>query len=517
MLVDFRQLDDGAALETDICIIGAGAAGISMALTLAESRRRVLLLEGGGLEFEPDTQALYEGEVVGAPYASLDLPRLRFFGGTTNHWDGHCRPLDPIDFEVRPWVPFSGWPIDRTTLDPFYETAQKVCELGPMQYDTAKWEGLSGKIVPFDAARVKNRMWQYSPPTRFGERYRDDLEQSKNVTVLLHGNAIELLTPRSAGRVDGVRIKSLQGKERTVRANVFVVACGGIENPRLLLSSNKVHSAGMGNEHGLVGRFFLEHPHAIVAYAIPTSKQENYEAYYSSVEIAGVPIQVKPGISEDVQKRLKILNGCIDIGYGYDRSPGYLGLFNIVRNLKRGRVPDAFGESLVRVISDLGGAGTGLYRHATGENVMWFGSNFEQAPNPDSRVTLSTERDALGSPRAKLDWRLSPIDKHSVRVACKIVGEELARLGLARMRMDEWFLADDTTWVDLAGHFHHMGTTRMSDDPSRGVVDKNCRVHGMSNLYIAGSSVFATAGYANATLTIVALALRLADHLRHRS
>mgnify|MGYP001618032562 CR=1 FL=1 len=265
-----------------------------------------------------------------------------------------------------------------------------------------------------------------------------------------------------------------------------------------------------------MGRYFLEHPHAIVAYAIPQTALDRYVAYYRSVEVAGIPIQVKPGVSEEIQRREEILNGCIDVGYGYDRSPGYLGVYHIMRNLRRGRMPSNFDMSLVQVLSDLDGAASGLYRQLRGRNVLWFGANFEQAPNPDSRVLLSAERDRLGCRQATLDWRLSAIDKHSLRVGCRIVGEELARLGLARMRMDAWLLKDDSSWSDLEGHFHHMGTTRMSDDPTSGVVDADCRVHGVSNLYVAGSSVFPTCGYANATLTIVALALRLADHLQKK-
>lgn len=517
MFVDFRKLGQNSRLDTDICIIGAGAAGITIACELARTYRRVVLVESGDFEFDAATQALYQGEVVGEPYPALDTPRLRLFGGTTNHWAGHCRPLDPIDFQVRPWISHSGWPIDRPTLEPFYARAQKVCDLGPPNYVADEWPQLAEFLIPFQPTRLVNRMWQYSPPTRFGEKFREDLERSRSVSVLLNANAVEVVLAPSGAQVTGVRLKSLDGKEGVIRARQFVLACGGIENARLLLDSNGVERDGVGNRRGLVGRYFLEHPHAIVAYAIPETPIARYEAYYASVEVDGIPIQVKPGVSEIAQRELKILNGCIDLGYGFDRSPGYLGIYHIIRNVRRGRMPSDVDEAIWRVLMDLDGAGAGLYRELKGRKALWFGANFEQAPNPDSRVLLSAERDALGAHRVKLDWRLSHIDKRSVRVACKIVGEELGRLGLARMRLDDWFLANDTTWNDLEGHFHHMGTTRMSDDPSMGVVDRNCKVHGVPNLYIAGSSVFPTCGYANATLTIVALALRLADHLGDRS
>jgi choline dehydrogenase-like flavoprotein len=222
-------------------------------------------------------------------------------------------------------------------------------------------------------------------------------------------------------------------------------------------------------------------------------------------------------VPESMQRNLKIPNGCIDIGFGFDRSQGYLAVHRIVKDVLQGRIPSRLGNAVLSAIGDIDGLATGIYRRLTTENVFWFSANFEQTPNPDSRVTLSSKRDALGLRRVQLDWRLLPIDKQAVRLACRILGEELARLGIARMRMDKWLLAEDATWEEIRARWHQMGTTRMSDDSARGVVDRDCRVHGIRNLYVAGSSVFATTGYANPTLTIVALALRLADLLRVRA
>lgn len=177
-------------------------------------------------------------------------------------------------------------------------------------------------------------------------------------------------------------------------------------------------------------------------------------------------------------------------------------------------MPDELGDAVLDMVSDLDGLAAGVYRRLTDQRVLWFGANTEQVPNPESRVTLAAERDAVGVPRPKLDWQLTMQDKEATRRACRMVGEELARLGIGRMRLDDWLLADGDDWQGLDVRYHHMGTTRMSDDPKQGVVDADCRVHGIDNLYIAGSSVFPTSGYANPTLTIVAMAIRLADHLR---
>jgi choline dehydrogenase-like flavoprotein len=474
----------------------------------------VLLVESGGLDFDPDIQALYKGQLTGATQLPMDESRLRFLGGSTNHWDGHCRPLDPIDFETRSWVPHSGWPFNYQHLHPFYERAQVWCELSDMEYEPRRWEGLRPSLIGFDPARLSNRMWQFSPPTRFGERYRPDLEDSQRIRVLYHANVLEIVPNAGATKVEALRLKTMGGKEARVTARTFVLACGGIENARLLLDSDSVAKTGLGNGNDLVGRFFLEHPHAILGYAVPFVNVERFPAYYNSVEVSGIQMQVKPGMPEAVQREKQILNGCIDLGYGYDRSEGYMALRNATKGFSGGRMPDGFGRALLQIVGDLDGTAVGLYRRIQKEHVFWFGANFEQAPNPDSRVTLLPERNAIGARRARVDWQLSEIDKASTLFGCRVVGEELARLGMGRTKIDAWLLEGGRAWQGVMGHCHHMGTTRMHDDPKRGVVDRNGRVHGIGNLYVAGSSVFPTSGYANATLTIVALAMRLADHLK---
>lgn len=518
MFQDFRSGEDGAVIETDICVIGGGAAGITLALGLADSRRAVCMVESGGLDFDPVTQALYEGAVVGGPFPALDQVRLRYFGGTTNHWDGHCRPLDPIDFERRPWVPYSGWPITRQDLDPYYARAQPILELGPYQYETEAWQEALPGLFAFRPERIYNSLWQHSPPTRFGERYRDALGRAENIRVLLNANAVEIVANEGATAVTEVRLKTLDGKAGSVRPRVVVLATGGIENARLLLASSRVMKAGLGNGNDLVGRFFLEHPHALIAFAVGTVDTKRHAVYFDEAVVPTPtgPVAIRSGasLSETLQREHRLLNANVNIGYGFDRSEGYLTLRSVVKALGNGELPDGLGGAVLAMAGDLDGLAAGLFRRITNENVFWFGANTEQAPNPDSRITLDGERDALGMPRVRLDWRLLPLEKRTTRFACRLVGEELARLGVARMRMDPWLLAEDGTWRELGVRYHHMGTTRMSDDPKHGVVDRDCRVHGIANLYVAGSSVFPTTGYANPTFTICALALRLADHLR---
>jgi choline dehydrogenase-like flavoprotein len=512
--MDLAKLEPGSTLEADIAIIGAGAAGITIACEMSRRGREIWLVESGDFDFDVDTQALYEGKNIGTPYAPLDIGRLRYFGGSTNHWTGFCRPLDAIDFERRDWVPHSGWPITRWDLDPFYARAQEYCQLGPYRYDASAWPGVKDMVLPFAPDKLGTRVWQISPPTRFGEVYRDRLVKATDVRVLMHANVTDIVVNADASAVASVSLSTLHGRTATLRPRTLIVACGGIENARLLLASTGVEKTGVGNRNDLVGRFFMEHPHALAAYAVRKVDLGRFALYYGeSKQSDGTVLHAKPGLAEPLQRQRRLLSGCVDLGYGYDRSGGYLALRDLDKNLSRGRF-ERFGRDVLDVLGDLDDAAGGLYRTASHEAVLWLASNSEQLPDPESRVTLGDDKDALGMKRVKLDWRVSEVEKKHVRTVCTIVGEELARLNLGRLRIDHWLMTDDPRWHDIEGRFHHMGTTRMSDDAKQGVVDRDGRVHGYGNLYIAGSSIFTTSGYANPTLTIVALAIRLADYLK---
>lgn len=226
LIVDGRTIPAKTSLETGCVIIGAGAAGITLARTLAERGIEVCLIESGGLDFDPVVQSLYEGSTSGIGYAPLDQTRLRYLGGSTNHWGGWCRPLDAIDFERRDWIPWSGWPISRATLDPYYRQAQAICELGPFEYDRiAFWSSQSpdaGQAV--DSADIRTGVFQFSPPTFFGERYRLDLETLPHLQCIVNATIIGFDTDADGGSVTGLRIATLAHNRFQVRASVYVLA-----------------------------------------------------------------------------------------------------------------------------------------------------------------------------------------------------------------------------------------------------------------------------------------------------
>lgn len=516
MLVDFRQLEK-KEIDADLCIVGAGAAGITLARAFIGTGIRVCLLESGGFEYDASIQELYSGEDTGfhEPYG-LAGSRLRYFGGTTNHWVGHCAPLAKMDFEVRPWLPHSGWPIQKADLDPYYEAAQTLCEVGPYRYDLSDFPERFRQAPPFAGDKVLMRVWRLSPPTRFGTRYRRDLEQADNVRVYLHANVTELEASRDTSRVNVARLRTLDGQTGRVRAKYFVLACGGIENARILLLSNRVASRGLGNGHDLVGRFYMDHPKMEGAAIALVEDDQPFKTLLGNFRKDSVQLETMLCASEESQRREQTLNWAAQFSFAPESEEWAAALRDIRDSWRAGRWPDDFSQKVWAVMSDLDSAAKGLYRRF-GPRPLSILARLESAPDPNNRITLTQERDTLGQNKVRRYWRPALPEKHTVRSAMRILGEELGRLGLGRVKLADWLLREDNEWPDnLSGGPHHIGTTRMASDPRKGVVDATCRVHGMDNLYIAGSSVFPASGYAHPTLTIVALALRLADQLKQR-
>jgi choline dehydrogenase-like flavoprotein len=518
MLLDARGIPSGEVLEADLCVVGGGPAGITVALALKERAIKVVLLESGGMSPDDDAQALNCGTATGHEYYALDACRLRGLGGSTNFWGGWCRPLDDEDFEERDWVPHSGWPIAKSDLVPYYARAQRVCRLGPYEYDVDGWNGDAQRRSGAEPAALTDTMFQVGP-TRFGIEYRRELERASNVTLVMHANATELEMDATSRRVARVRAATLCGGRFDVAASVFVLAAGGIENPRLLLASRH-ERRGVGNEHDLVGRFFADHLHVAVGMLQPIN---GASAFYAERQTRGVRVRGGMSLSAGVRRR-KRLYGCGLTLHNCDnphdvlrptRMPdGYESLRLLMKSVRRRQRPRRVWRHLANVVTGLDTAAALAYRKVVTPRVraLTVGCRAEQAPNPDSRVTLDDTKDRFGVPRARLHWQVSAGDIETLTEVQKLWPRELSRLGRV-----EPFPTEGDGWLDrVAAGAHHTGTTRMHRDPRRGVVDEHCRVHGTSNLYVAGSSVFPTAGWAPPTLTIVALALRLADHLRTR-
>ena len=511
MHTDARTLEDGALIEGDLCIVGAGAAGLSMAMEWIGASRTVILLEGGGFNYEPQMQALYAGKSLGDPYqVPLEAARLHYFGGTTGHWAGWCAPMDPMDFQKRDWVPHSGWPFQREHLDPFYERAQAYVELGPYAYDVADYEAMdpSRKRLPFDEEKIWTKMWQFSPPTRFGTRYRDAIIDAENIHLYTYANVTEVEANESVRAVTGLRAQTIDGKRHRVRARRYVLACGSIQNARILLASNRQAPAGLGNDRDLVGRFFMEHLEMGGAQLI-LEKPDPMRMY--ALRFAGHRTPTgELAVSEQAQRQHRILNGTASLRPGTfpEEMRSFFQRFSEGGFRRWMRSDEPAKEAPQR-------PSAWPATPDEGRRDYQLQSRAEQMPNPASRVVLSAEKDALGMPLADLHWKLSELDKRSMRTFFEMVAHEFGRTGVGRVQILDWLLEDDVTWPSfLSGGFHHMGTTRMHDDPGQGVLDGNAKVHGVGNLYVAGASAFPTSGAPNPTLTLIALSLRLSDHLK---
>jgi len=517
MLVDFREVA-GTQLQADACVIGAGPAGIAIARELAEASRSIVVLESGGLDFDPSAQDLCRGDNSRGDFP-LHTSRFRLVGGTTYIWGGWCAPLDDIDFERRAWVPYSGWPITKRDLLPYYHRAQPLCELGPYRYELAEWPSLSGKALRLDPDKLGHRLWHLSPPTRFGQVYREELRRATNIRVVLRATATELVTDENAAAVSEVRVAGLGGARAAVRARSYILACGGIENARLMLASNRVEAPGLGNRHDIVGRFFMEHPHPDAGGVFIPGDIERFRPYFDRGGAKSARVVLGFGPSRQAQERLRILNSSVTVGGALHSEPseGWDSLVKLARAAEEGYWPASSATHAFNVLRNLDDVFREGYLRATDAPIrgFTFTARTETAPNPANRVRLASERDALGQNRASLTWSLGARERVTVEKTMMLLAAELGRLGIGRVRLNELLLQNDDRWSgNLSWFGHHMGTTRMSDDPKLGVVDANCRVHGVANLYVAGSSVFPTAGFANPTLTILALALRLADHIR---
>lgn len=524
MLSDLNDREDGFLLEADVCIAGAGAAGITLAREFAGAGAHVLLLESGGLAFEADTQDLYQGHVVGHDYPDLDVGRLRYFGGTTNHWLGSCRALSPIDFAERPWVPYSGWPITHEQLAPYYSRAAAFVQIEPDKTDAEIWRDLALDRPGIDPAAVDMFFFQQSPPTRFGEVYRGDLARAGNVEVMLHANVTEIRVTPDAGRVTHLDVATLGGVRGKARARYYVLACGGMENPRLLLNSDSVQAGGLGNGRDLVGRFYIDRPRAKVGTVLALDTYKVQDTFNSRYRDGSYTYATGYALGEPLMRREQALHASVRFKDIPARNSGTAAARAVLRDIRDGHWPENLGSKILEVFGDLDHVAANAWRIYAKDrtaiprtDMIYLEAEGEQAPNPDSRLYLTPDRDALGLRRIALDWELSEIDRRSMLALVRAMAAEFRRLSLGAISPDHWLVDDGADWrAAIKESFHHIGTTRMADGPDRGVVDAHCRLHGVENLYVAGSSVFPTSGAVSPTYTIVALAIRLADHLKAR-
>jgi choline dehydrogenase-like flavoprotein len=547
MIDDANSIESGSVLACDLCIVGAGAAGISLALQFLRSDLRVVLLESGSTAPDDATQRLYESDVADPRlHAPGDRYRARRFGGSTTIWGGRCVPFDPLDFASRPWVTDHTWPIGYDDVSRYYPAANELCEAGEYVYDAARAVpgGMRPMINGFDSAHFSaDGIERFSCPTDFGARYRHRLAASQSVRVLLNANCTDLQTDDDGVRIERLSVRTLGGVSFGIAARQVILATGGLEVPRLLLASRQTHADGIGNAHGQVGRNYMCHIAGTIGDLRLTLPQHGISHGYEIAE-DGTYCRRRLAVDPAVQANLQIASSVVRLHFPSIPDPahrtGPLSALYLARPFisyeyaKRltGEGSAGFGTWLRHAVNVAGDPfGTaGFMLHMIRNRVLAarkfpsvivrpranrFSLDYhaEQQPNTASRVTLAQETDALGMPKLRIDWRYSRLDVTTALETLRLLRDDLASWGHGRLHYDPAKVEHAIT-RDGAYGGHHIGTARMGASAATSVVDANCRVHGMRNLYVAGSAVFSTSSQANPTLTIVALALRLADHVK---
>jgi choline dehydrogenase-like flavoprotein/nucleoside-diphosphate-sugar epimerase len=514
--------------ECDVCVVGTGPAGATVAHELSHSGLRVTVLESGGLARSALADQLDEIENVGRPRAADQWSvRNRIVGGSSHTWGGRCAPFDAIDFEHRSWVPHSGWPLRLADIEPFLDRSAVHLGLafGAGFSDERFWR-IAGRRLPEpgpDPAQLLPFFWQFSRDEdesypyeymRFGRHLARRL--GANVTLVTAATVLRV-DPHTSGRaVRSVEFAGPDGRSRHLRAPVVVLCAGGIGNPRILLSSDRLTPAGLGNGRDVVGRYLMDHPRGPVG-TFPVAGTAALQKRLGRYNVHRHLFRAGFRLSPAVQRSEGLLNCAAWLGEEWSVDDPWAAL----RRLARG---PRHAADVRAVATNAGLLGRGLWDYFVERNGvprkldrLELLCMTEQRPNPESRITLSDRRDPLGMRLPRVDWRVSADEEHTMRRMAAIVADELVRMGLPAPELAEWVRAGNgfpATFVDVA---HPTGTTRMAVDPARGVVDAECRVHGVAGLYATGSSAFPTAGHCNPTQMIVALAVRVADDIKRQA
>ena len=539
-LASLHDIDE-PSLDARVCIIGSGAAGITLACELDGRGYKVLLLEAGGLGTDRRLAEYYRGEAP-APHPDPSQFRRVGFGGTTALWGGRCVPLDPFDFERREYLADSGWPIGYADVARHYPRAMEYCDAGRFDFTAGgSLRSPAPLIAGFDGGDsvVADRIERYSLPTNFGDRYRRQLRDSRNVTALLQARCVRLVKSPGADRIAAAEVVDRTGRRRNVTADVFVLATGGVEVPRLLLVSD-TGGGGLGNRHGLVGRYYMCHFDNNIGRLVPAGakvafdferttdgvycrRQLRFSAaalaehrllntafrlHFPSYSDATHGSSVMSGIYLAKSLLLPEYRAIMQQTAASPPSPASAHLRNVLTGLPQ--LVRFSGDWLLRIQLARRKLPYTLVPNADGSYPIEL--NSEQAPLASNRVSLGQESDCHGLRRVHIDWRLSEWEVDAARRALLLLGSAVNRSGVARLELREEELEERLRASPPLGG-HHIGTARMAAAESGGVVDGSCAVFGIPNLFVASSAVFPTSGHANPTLTIVALAVRLAAHL----
>ena len=496
----------------DICIVGAGAAGIALAVESARKGWKVLLLEGGGAVREDSSQAIYDSEIVGLPHRGIHTGRIRVKGGTTVRWGGQILELDALDFTPRPGIPESGWPFPKTELTSFYERALHIEGLANVdRSDEAVWRDLNLPFTQFDG--LESYLSRWCPEPNFARLHNTTLRTHPNIHLWLHASAVELTTEGDSAT--GLRCRTLTGIETIFRARRYVFCLGGIESSRFFLQPRP---GGLPwNRSGLLGQHFQDHIDCNAAVIEP----HNLASFHDTFDpIITHRFKYLPKLR--LLPHLQAERGTLNIGSTMsfeDTGKVRFQAKHTIRNLMRGRFGEVTRDNVFHTAKHVPMLFRQAWRYkiqrrafAPSEVRILLRIHCEQEPTSRSSITLTDQRDPLGLFRIRFDWQISERELETIRQYVIVAQRSLA--GVARITPDPDLMSGSPNFLARCDDSnHHMGGMRMSTSDTTGVVDTNLRLYGLSNTYICSSAVFPSSGFSNPTHTVLALALRLSDHL----
>ncbi len=510
MILNSTDWSQKETYHADIAIVGAGAAGITLSLELEKLGFSVILLEGGDMHYSDQSQDIYNGEFNGRDLPNgLRNSRTRCLGGSTNCWAGVCVELDEEDFLKRTWVPNSGWPIKKEDLLEWYDKAAPILDIDLSEIrDPLKTVNypLLDDLELRATTSAKKRL--------FAHEFKDVLEKSENIHVLVGANFTSMNRIHDGKTIKEIKIQSFDKKTASVSANTFVLTCGGIENARILLNTKTNDQEAIGNIDDNVGRYFSDHPIAPCATLLTLEGNMKESSIYNYRNYKNI-FHYK--IPFSLQEKFKTLNICLSIWPEFEELTDLeVAGWNINKYVKDTDSYSLEGGDIKTVLKNP----LGLYRSYKSRSNMKKSRlslrfQMEQSPDPESRISLLPEKDQFGLQRVNLHWVFSPLERHTVDIATSLVADSLHKNKIASLRLDSQLIEHRNRMpMDLRGGQHHSGSTRMAINAKDGVVDSNLKVFNTSNLFICGSSVFPTNGWANPTFTIIALTLRLAQHIK---
>ncbi len=538
--VDGRKMPEGTTFEADICIIGAGPVGITLAEQHAADGLTVCLIESGGFDYDAEVHELCRGEIAGDGLVDPHKTRLRQFGGLSSKW--HLKfdpprlgvryaPFDAIDMIARNNAKASAWPFSREALQPWYERAHEVCEIGPFGYQASERATADAPALTSDCGELETTLFLFGPRDRFCTASRKTLAASGRVQTVLHTSALSIDVSPGEEHVKCIRLGCLNGRRHQVRARAYVLAAGGLENARLMLLSDAVNPAGVGNGQDLVGRYLMDHPldsSSLIEVTDPSIYDRLHLFDMHARDGVGFTGKLTFTPEAIVKNDLIAMSFLLLPCEATQLRPGAASLRSLLGREPRVKTPAGLAGRIGAIMADPISAALHLRRLISHPGIVassgsggWSrvrdkGGKFahidvysqvEQYPRADNRAVLGRARDAFGQRCIRLEFSWNADDQARFARSRRFFAEKIQNMGWGRLKFD-----DSARPTEISAH-HHMGTTRMDPDPVRGVVDADCRVHGMDNLFVGTASVFPTGSYANPTLTAIALALRLADHL----